>query len=404
MKRLQVCMLGDFSISETNRDISNTGNRSRKVWSLIAYLLYHRGNVIRQSELIDRLWGDNQSSLNPGGALKTLLYRARAELDDLWDGAGKQLILSCGDGYCWNNDVEVFLDYEAFEQLGDEDSDMSLDEKVERMALYQGDFLEKMNSELWVLPIAAYYHNQFISSLLSIVPEMIEAGRCNEALRFCSVASKLEPYNEEVHCLYMRAYLACGQQKKAIDVYDALSERLLSDLGVIPSEATRAMYHEAIKTHNSYAISIDTLQGQLRENSDEMGALICEYDFFRVLYFSMARSVMRSGIAVHIALISAVDKNGELPLKKIEKVMPNVEDVIQHSLRRGDSAARCSASQYVIMLPRANYENTCMVCERIIKAYYKKHARNDVILRYEVRALEPDDKENFQWIREPLHS
>ena len=81
MKRLQVCMLGDFSISETNRDISNTGNRSRKVWSLIAYLLYHRGNVIRQSELIDRLWGDNQSSLNPGGALKTLLYRARAELD-----------------------------------------------------------------------------------------------------------------------------------------------------------------------------------------------------------------------------------------------------------------------------------------------------------------------------------
>jgi hypothetical protein len=135
-----------------------------------------------------------------------------------------------------------------------------------------------------------------------------------------------------------------------------------------------------------------------------MGALICEYDFFRVLYFSMARSVMRSGIAVHIALISAVDKNGELPLKKIEKVMPNVEDVIQHSLRRGDSAARCSASQYVIMLPRANYENTCMVCERIIKAYYKKYARNDVMLRYEVRALEPDDKENFQWIREPLHS
>lgn len=404
MNKLQINMLGEFSISETNNNISNTSNRSRKVWSLIAYLVYHRGNVIKQSELISRLWGENMDSANPSGALKTLLYRARAELDNLWSGAGKQLILSCGDGYCWNDAFEVSVDCEAFERLAMDDQEMSLDEKIGLLALYQGDFMEKMSSELWVLPIASYYHNLFIRSLLTNVPQMIEAKRFNEALRLCSVASRIEPYNEEVHCLYMQTYLAFGKQKKAIEIYEALSERLLSDLGVIPSEAARAVYHEAVKTQNSYTISVETLQSQLREDSDEMGALICEYDFFRVLYYSMARSVMRSGIAVHIALISAVDKNGDLPLKKIEKVMPNVEDAIQHSLRRGDSAARCSASQYVIMLPRANYENSCMVCERIIKAYYKKYARNDALLRYEVRALEPDDKENFQWIREPLNN
>lgn len=404
MNKLHINMLGEFSISETNYNISNTNNRSRKVWSLIAYLVYHRGNVIKQNELISRLWGENQVGNNPSGALKTLLYRARAELDNLWDGAGKQLILSSGDGYCWNDAFEVFIDCEEFEQLALENSSLSLDEQVNLLMLYQGDFLEKMSSELWVMPIASYYHNLFIRSLQRIVPQMIEAQRFNEALRFCSIASRIEPYNEEIHCLYMQTYLAYGKQKKAIDIYEALSARLLSDLGVIPSEATRAVYHEAVKTHNSYTISIETLQSQLREDSEELGALVCEYDFFRVLYYSMARSIMRSGIAVHIALISAVGKHGDLPLKKIEKVMPNVEDAIQHSLRRGDSAARCSASQYVIMLPRANYENSCMVCERIIKAYYRKYARNDALLRYEVRALEPDDKENFQWVREPSNN
>ena len=400
MTSLQVNMLGEFSISETSNNISNTSNRSRKVWSLIAYLVYHRGNVIRQSELIGCLWGENQDSANPTGALKTLLYRARTELDNLWNGAGKQLILSSGDGYCWNTDYEISVDCEDFELLANEDPAMPLEEKIRLLALYQGDFLEKMSSELWIMPIAAYYHSLFIRALGTAIPQMLENKYFNEALRLCSIASRIEPYNEEIHCLYMQAYLASGRQKKAIEVYEALSERLLNDLGVIPSEPTRAVYHEAVKTQNSYTISIETLQDQLRENSDELGALVCEYDFFRVLYYSMARSVMRNGIAVHIAMISAVDRNGDLPLKKIEKVMPNVEDAIQHSLRRGDSAARCSASQYVIMLPRANYENSCMVCERIIKAYYRKYSRNDAILRYEVRALEPDDKENFQWLRD----
>lgn len=404
MNKLRVNMLGDFLISEADNNISNISNRSRKVWSLIAYLVFHRGNVIKQSELIDSLWEDSQASANPAGALKTLLYRARTELDSLWDGAGKQLIISCGDGYCWNDAVELTVDCERFEKLNAIDPQMSLDEKVELLSLYQGDFLEKMASELWVLPISAYYHNLFITTLQTVIPEMIVEKRFNEALRFCSVAARLEPYNEDIHCLYMQVYLACGKQKKAIEVYENMAERLLSDLGVIPSEKVRAVYHEAVKTNNSYMISVETLQEQLREDSEELGALICEYDFFRVLYYSMARSVMRGGFAVHIALISAMDKNGELPLKKVEKVMPNVENVIRHSLRRGDSAARCSASQYVIMLPRANYENSCMVCERILKAFYKNHGRSDTLLRYEVRALEPDEKEDFRWIRGPFNN
>ena len=84
-------------------------------------------------------------------------------------------------------------------------------------------------------------------------------------------------------------------------------------------------------------------------------------------------------------------KNGnELSSKKLEKVMGNLEEVIRMSLRRGDSASKCSVSQYVVMLPGANYENSCMVCKRIIKQYNQTFSYPDVDVRFEVRAIEPD--------------
>ena len=143
------------------------------------------------------------------------------------------------------------------------------------------------------------------------------------------------------------------------------------------------------------------LQNQLRENDSCPGALVCEYDFFRILHYFMARSVARSGIAVHLALVSVSGKKEtELSGKRLEKIMLNLEETVRRSLRRGDAAAKCSSSQFVIMLPRANYENSCMVCERILRAYHQKHINADVEFRYEVVALQMDDKENFQWMRE----
>ncbi|MBE6895668.1 MAG: hypothetical protein E7477_01085 [Ruminococcaceae bacterium] len=402
MKKIVVNMFGGFSIREGDTTVSNMNNRSKKVWSLIAFLIYHRDRVCSQKELIDLFWNEEGIDVNSNGALKTLLYRARAELDKLFDGAGKSLIQYNGSGYYWNNEVETFVDCDKFEEVISDIENSSLDEIIEALDLFQGDFLEGMNSEFWVMSLSTYYHNLFIDCLSKVIPIMIDAGKFDEALSFCRIATNIEPYNEEVHRFYMQTCIASGNQKKAVEIYQKLSERLISELGVIASEETRSLYYEATKTINLSSITIDLLKGQLREMSDRPGALVCEYDFFKVLYYSMARSIMRSGIAVHVALISVTEKKIELTPKKLEKVMPYLEDTICRSLRRGDTLAKCSISQYVIMLPRATYENSCAVCERIIRAFNKKYIHNDVNLTYAVCPIEPDDKESFQWIREPM--
>ena len=360
MKQLVVNMFGDFTIKSDDKIVSDTENRSRKLWFLLAYLIYNRHRVVKPNELIDVLWGENERGANSVGALKTLFYRARSVLDTLWDGAGKQLILNQSNGYIWNSDFELLLDYERFDALNkaiDASDEVLLDESIELLKIHRGEFLNRLSSELWVIPIATYYHNSYVSTLLRILPLLLDAHRYDEVIDFCHTAVLLEPYNEEIHCHYMRAYVESGHQKRAIEIYQKLSDRLLSELGIIPSAETRRIYH------------------------------------------SFARSVLRSGIAVHLALFTLVPrKDKELSVNKRERIIANFGETIRCSLRRGDAASRCSASQYVVLLPRANYEDSCKVCERIAKSYYQNYTRLDAEFRFEVFPILPDQEENRKWM------
>ena len=94
---------------------------------------------------------------------------------------------------------------------------------------------------------------------------------------------------------------------------------------------------------------------------------------------------------VHIALIAVESVKDEVfsPCK-LQKVMNLLEEQLRLSLRIEDTAARCSNSQYIVMLPQTDYENSCMVCERVVKSYFRRHPHSDVDIKYEVYPMEPD--------------
>ena len=188
----------------------------------------------------------------------------------------------------------------------------------------------------------------------------------------------------------MQNLLRLGDQKAAVVAYEEMSDLLLADLGVLPTEESRAIYREAIKTVNDRVISPGILHQQLRERAPARGALICDYDFFKLLYQVEARSVSRSGDAIHIALLSMTDEAGEeLSKRSLNHAMENLQEQIRINLRRGDTASRCSASQYILMLPRANFENSRMVCERIIRAFCRQYPHSPAQLHYSVQPVEP---------------
>ena len=390
---LQVQMLGQFTLRYGDRTISDSDDRSRRVWSLLAYMLYNHGRSFAQEELIHLYWSNSEKSADPGNALKSIFHRIRTALDKLQPGLGRLLIRRKAGRYFWNNAMPLSLDIEDFEAhfhaaeaAGDDD--VRLAEYQAALALYAGDPLPRMTDEIWTIPIVAYYHSLYTRAAAGAIELLEKQERTAEAVALCRRAIHIEPYQEDLYEHLMRGLLRTGDMKGAMSVYEEMSEQLFAHFGVMPSETLRTLYRQATRTVNDRTLTMDEVCSQLEEPAPHGGAMVCEYDFFKILYRAEARSIARNGHSANICLLSVSDKDGEmLARRSLDPAMNNLQVLVQNNLRRGDVIARCSISQYIILLPQANYENSRMVADRLVSAFYRRYPHSPARLRYTVQPL-----------------
>lgn len=390
---LQVQMLGQFTLRYGDRTISDSDDRSRRVWSLLAYMLYNHGRSFAQEELIHLYWSNNEKSADPGNALKSIFHRIRTALDKLQPGLGRLLVRRKAGRYFWNNAMPLSLDIEDFEAhfhaaeaAGDDD--VRLAEYQAALALYAGDPLPRMTDEIWTIPIVAYYHSLYTRAAAGAIELLEKQERTAEAVALCRRAIHIEPYQEDLYEHLMRGLLRTGDMKGAMSVYEEMSELLFAHFGVMPSETLRTLYRQATRTVNDRTLTMDEVCSQLEEPAPHGGAMVCEYDFFKILYRAEARSIARNGHSANICLLSVSDKDGEmLARRSLDPAMNNLQVLVQNNLRRGDVIARCSISQYIILLPQANYENSRMVADRLVSAFYRRYPHSPARLRYTVQPL-----------------
>lgn len=390
---LQVQMLGQFTLRYGDRTISDSDDRSRRVWSLLAYMLYNHGRSFAQEELIHLYWSNNEKSADPGNALKSIFHRIRTALDKLQPGLGRLLIRRKAGRYFWNNAMPLSLDIEDFEAhfhaaeaAGDDD--VRLAEYQAALALYAGDPLPRMTDEIWTIPIVAYYHSLYTRAAAGAIELLEKQERTAEAVALCRRAIHIEPYQEDLYEHLMRGLLRTGDMKGAMSVYEEMSEQLFAHFGVMPSETLRTLYRQATRTVNDRTLTMDEVCSQLAEPAPHGGAMVCEYDFFKILYRAEARSIARNGHSANICLLSVSGKDGEMLARcSLDPAMNNLQVLVQNNLRRGDVIARCSISQYIILLPQANYENSRMVADRLVSAFYRRYPHSPARLRYTVQPL-----------------
>lgn len=390
---LQVQMLGQFTLRYGDRTISDSDDRSRRVWSLLAYMLYNHDRSFAQEELIHLYWSNSEKSADPGNALKSIFHRIRTALDKLQPGLGRLLIRRKAGRYFWNNVMPLSLDIEDFEAhfhaaeaAGDDD--VRLAEYQAALALYAGDPLPRMTDEIWTIPIVAYYHSLYTRAAAGAIELLEKQERTAEAVALCRRAIHIEPYQEDLYEHLMRGLLRTGDMKGAMSVYEEMSEQLFAHFGVMPSETLRTLYRQATRTVNDRTLTMDEVCSQLAEPAPHSGAMVCEYDFFKILYRAEARSIARNGHSANICLLSVSGKDGEmLARRSLDPAMNNLQVLVQNNLRRGDAIARCSISQYIILLPQANYENSRMVADRLVSAFYRRYPHSPARLRYTVQPL-----------------
>lgn len=392
---LTVKMLGGFSIERNGNYVDDHSNRMRKVWLLLAYLIYSRTTRITQDNLL-QLLSSGDSEGDPGNRIKAMFYRARTMLNQLDDTAGHQLIRHKGGSYSWNTDVPLYLDVEEFDRLCSAaaeaaDDALRLELYEQALSIYSGDFLPKLATESWVMPINTYYHQMYLSAVQQTLSLLEGLERWTEAAALCEKALSVEPYSEELYQHLMRSRIALDDRAGALTAYEEMSELLFSNFGVMPSDESRQLYRDAAREVGGITVPAGTLRDMLKEPAGAKGALLCEYDFFRLLYQVQARTIIRSGDVVHIALLSLHGRGKkELPRRSLDTAMDNLQDIIIHSLRQGDIVTKCSVSQFIIMLPQANYENSCAVCQRIIRAFGRQHPHSPASITFSIHPLEPN--------------
>lgn len=392
---IKICMFGEFSFSTDTQVISDRDNRSGKVWLLLAYIICFRNKTISDDDIVSALWYDDDSNVNPTNALKTMFHRSRSLLDRVCDGCGRRLIIRKKGSYSFNIRADYTLDIEEFEKLYNFGKSSSFE--VERLSyymkaldLYKGDFIPKISSELWVMPLKTYYHNLYLQIVREAIDILLASGRHADIALICRKAIEIELFDENLYYSLMRSLLESKKHNEAVAVYIKMSDMLFSMFGVMPSDQLRETYREAMRTENIQETDLLTIKDQLKEYEQKTGAFLCDYDFFKVFYQIEARAIVRSGDAVHIGLLTITDVQGK-PISKrsLGRSMDNLAKVICECLRQGDVVAKYSSSQYVLLLPHANSENSRMVLIRIVRTFRRQYPHFSANISFTIQPLDP---------------
>ena len=392
----RVTMLGEFTIEYEDSIISDHSNRSKKVWTLLEYLIVHRKRFVSQDELIGLLWSDSNSR-DPINTLKVLMHRVRSTLDDLDFEDSRRMILYRNGAYGWNQDFTCVTDVDEFQSLINE-SELETEDDARRIALllqaeslYRGHFLQKKSSETWVVPIANYYRSIYNRVVLDLAKILYEHKKYDQLSAVCQKAILYEPYEEELYIYLIKVLICTGHLEKALDLYHHVTSLFMKELGVTPSDELLALYKDVVKTIKTPEMNLSVIKNKLDECQEEIGSVFCEYEFFKLVYRLESRSIGRTGDTSFLCLISVVDRNtiGVPARRVLNRAMDALKTTIQFNIRSGDVFTRYSVNQYLIMLPYTINETANMVAQRLLKVFRKEFPNITILLKYSTQQITP---------------
>lgn len=389
---IHIQTLGQFSVSIGEHSINNKANQAKKPWSILQYLITFRNRDISAGELIELIWSDDQSA-NPGGALKTLVFRSRKLLEPL--GIPPQnLVIQRRGSYAWNPEYQTIVDADEFESLClQADADGIGEEEqlrlyLQAIDLYKGDFLPKSSWESWVVPISARYHSMYLQAVHKTIKLLTSTGDWEEITRICEKAIQIEPFDEDLHYSLIYALHSTGAQNLALEHYKHTIDSFYNEFSITPSERLKDLYKIIRDEEHGVTTDLSIIQESMQEQQKTGGAYYCEYSVFRDVYQLEQRAIERTGDSIYLCLLTVRTAGGELPKTSVMvRAMDALGNAISGSLRRGDVYARYSIAQYIVLLPTASYENGCNVMKRIASSFKKEYTRKDLVIDYSLQSV-----------------
>lgn len=375
-KILYVTFFGRFTLSRTRWGtpgaVTAQGRFSRRLWAFLQYLCAFHQKGASQEELIDAIWG-NSEVVDPVGALKTILHRARTLLEEMGFPDGKKVLLYRRGRYSWSSEVELRLDTEELDRLCAQfavEPEKSLPEVLEFLPRYEGDFLPNTEEYSWALSLRTFYHTRYLQLSWGAAKLLQGQGRFDKAIAICRTATTLDPYDERCQLLLIRLLHDSGATQAALRHYSTVSELYMDHLGVSPSPEMLSLHQDISKAGSAETLELDAVREQLLERGGVKGPFFCEYAVFQDIYRLTARAMPRSGDMAQLALLTIKENiGGPLEARQRAAAMKALKDSGLRMLRPGDVAARVGPNQILLLLPSTSRERAETALRRILSEF-----------------------------------
>lgn len=395
---IRIQMMGSFAVYLDEIRMETQIGKSRKGVSLLEMLILERGGKVDNRRLYESLWSDEETG-NPEAALKTLISRLRASMNQLLEGFGA-CIASDRGAYHWESregvSVDVLEIMEIFDQL---EASPGEEERIRLMArllsLYSGDLLQYNASEEWMAARETDLHNRYIDAVYAHLTRLRAAGEDEEICRVCRAALEVDRFDERLHMELMDSLVRTNRARDAVAQYEHAMRLSTRYLGIQPSDALRDYYARIAKNNRHLDGDLEQIREELEILDDKSGkATVCEYGAFREIYGILIHNLRRLHVTIFLAVIMITDAGEEKAdsIRQYERMNTLIEILIS-SLRSGDAITRYSPNVVAILLPTVNYETGKLVIERIRNSFFSSYPRSDIRFEYRLSPLGEEKEE-----------
>ena len=240
--RLRVQCLGPFRAWRGAEEVSARAWKREKARELFLVLLARRGHLQQKEALMDLLWPD----ATPQAANRDFRVALHALSEALDPERPKNALARClerrGTAYALRRAPEIEIDVDEMERLvalGNQESRPDLWQRA--VNLYQADFLEDLPYAEWAEAERDRLRALYVETAERLALHAFGRGDDETALHLAHAILVRDRCWEEAWRIVMRVHQRHGRAFLAVRAYEDCVAALEDELGVEPSEETRAL-------------------------------------------------------------------------------------------------------------------------------------------------------------------
>ena len=232
---LEVRFLGKFELRLDGKPVEI---RSRPAQSFLAYLLLNAGTACRREKLSGVLWPESTES-NARNNLRQALWRVQQAL-----GVERNYLLVDDFSITFNPAEPYWLDVAVLDQKGVEAG--PLEDLIAAVSVYEGELLPGFYED-WVSLERDRLQAIFEQKMKVLLDRLVGEQRWAEVLDWGERWIALGHTPEPAYRALMVAHAASGDVSSVAAVFRRCTDALSKELGVEPSDQTRAVYERLSK-------------------------------------------------------------------------------------------------------------------------------------------------------------